>query len=245
MSRRFELLIVALALAAGGARVAAQPAPVALVPFESSYAVQWRGMSAGTSHFTFRHLDGDTWSYESRSAPRGVFRAFLPSEVSQHSEMRISASGVQPLSYRADDGTASRKRDIDLQFDWRQLRVRGTAEEQPVDALLQPGTQDDLSVQIALMQALANGNTPASFVTFNQRGLREYQYRRESEATLQTPLGAIATVVYSSQRVGSNRVTRYWCAPSLGYLPMRAQQLRGERIEWTMDIRSLTRAAGG
>jgi len=226
---------VALLLLASGALA------TDLLPFETSYAVQWRGMQAGTSRFSFKHQDGDQWTYESRSSPRGLFKAFLPDNLTQHSQMRIDDAGVQPLHYRADDGTPATKRDIDLQFDWQQLRVSGISEDQPVDAPLVAGVQDDLSVQIALMLELSRGQTPASFKTFNDRGLREYQYRREAEETLQTPIGTIATVVYSSQRAGSIRVTRYWCAPSLGFLPLKAQQKRGDRVEWTMEIRTLSR----
>jgi hypothetical protein len=226
-----------------GAAVADDRALAAdLPPFETNYAVQWRGMQAGTSSFSFKRQESDQWTYESRSSPRGVFKAFLPDSLTQHSQMRIDDAGVQPLRYRADDGTSATKRDIDLQFDWPQLRVSGVSEDQPVAAPLVAGVQDDLSVQIALMLELSRGQTPASFKTFNDRGLREYQYRREAEETLQTPLGAIATVVYSSQRAGSNRVTRYWCAPSLGYLPLKAQQKRAERVEWTMEIRTLSRS---
>jgi hypothetical protein len=236
--RRLEAPALAATLLFAAGIVAAQQTG----PFVTNYTVQWRGMQAGTSTFTFRQQNGELWSYESRSSPRGLFKAFLPANLTQHSDMRIGDAGVQPLRYRADDGTAATKRDIDLQFDWQKLRVTGTSEDRPIDEPLEAGVQDDLSVQIALIHELAAGRTPAGFKTFNNRGLREYQYLRVGEETLQTPLGAVATIIYSSQRAGSNRVTRYWCAPSLGFLPLKAQQKRGERVEWTMDIRSLTRS---
>jgi hypothetical protein len=36
-------------------------------------------------------------------------------------------------------------------------------------------------------------------------------------------------------------VTRFWCAPARGYIPMRVEQKRGDDIEWSMEIRSLSR----
>ena len=70
---------------------------------------------------------------------------------------------------------------------------------------------------------------------------REYRYQREGEATITTPLGRIDTVIYSSQHPGSPRITRFWCAPSRGYLPMRVEQKRIDSVEWTMEIRTLRR----
>ena len=71
--------------------------------------------------------------------------------------------------------------------------------------------------------------------------MREYQYTREGEATLQTPLGTIATIVYQERARGSPRVTRFWCAPERGYIPLKVEQTRGKDVEWTMEIRSLKR----
>jgi hypothetical protein len=48
-------------------------------------------------------------------------------------------------------------------------------------------------------------------------------------------------VIFRSSREGSTRVTRLWLAPSLGYIPVRAQQKRGDRTEFTMMVRSLER----
>jgi hypothetical protein len=71
--------------------------------------------------------------------------------------------------------------------------------------------------------------------------VRQYRYVREGEATLQTPLGKIETVIYRSERENSPRVTRFWCAPGRGYIPLRVEQKRGDDIEWSMEIRSLKR----
>jgi hypothetical protein len=212
-----------------------------LKPFEASYTVSWHGMNAGTSTLTLEAAGDNRWTYRSSNKPRGLFRAFLPDSITQRSEMRLTDKGVQPVHYVATQGGDSKARDIDLTFDWDRGRVTGTAAEQPVDAAIAPGTQDDLSVQIALTYELDNGRTPATFKTYGDRGAREYQYIREGTETLQTPLGAIETTIYRTERTGSPRVTRYWCAPSLGYLPMKAQQKRGDDVEWTMDIQALKR----
>ncbi len=106
---------------------------------------------------------------------------------------------------------------------------------------LRPGVQDDLSAQVSLIQALNSGQAPASLLVFDKSGIRDYSYTAVGEEKLSTPLGAVATVIYRSQRAQAPRSTRYWCAPALGYIPVRVEQRRLDKVEWTMNLRSLHR----
>ena len=236
--QRITRLSASLALALG---IALESGAGELKPFQVTYSVDWHGFTAGVSTLTLASNGPGLWTYRSSSEARGLFRAVLGGEITQRSDMRLTVDGIQPLHYVGDDGKASTERDIDLEFDWQRLRVSGTAGGRPVDAPIKPGTQDDLSVQIALIHELDNGRTPTSFQTYGDGGAREYKYLRDGAETLQTPLGVIATVIFRTERSGSPRVTRYWCAPSLGYLPLRAQQKRNDDVEWTMDVRTLKR----
>lgn len=210
-----------------------------LQPFAATYGVVWRGLNAGTATVTLTQSAPGQWLYSSQLAAHGIFRLAMSGQATQRSELRLHEDHVQPLHYTA--GGSERLKTQDLRFDWSASRVTGTAAGHSVDAPLEAGTQDDLSVQLALMHELNQGRTPSGFRIFNDRGLNEYEYRRVGEATIDTELGRLETVLYTSGRPGSERVTRYWCAPSLGNLPVRAQQKRGERIDWTMSIRKLER----
>jgi hypothetical protein len=106
---------------------------------------------------------------------------------------------------------------------------------------LQPGTQDDLSVQIAVMVELLAGRTPDQFLLIDKNSVREYRYTREGEESLSTPLGKLDTVIFRSQKTGSPRVTRFWCAPSRGYIPLRVEQTKGDEVQWTMQVQSVKR----
>src|SRR6185312_1580193 len=117
-----------------------------LKPFRASYTWIWHGLTVAETKLQLQ-LQGDTWVYESRSEPRGIGRVMSERPV-QRSVMRVTDAGVQPLSYQADDGTSSTKRDADVKFDWSSGRITGMYEDHKVDVPLSPGVQDDLSVQI-------------------------------------------------------------------------------------------------
>jgi hypothetical protein len=226
----------ALALSLLGVGVAAADE---LKPFEASYAWIWHGMTVAVTHLKLEKT-GDTWTYTSRSEPRGIGN-LLSQRPKTVSVLRVTDAGLQPLSYKGDDGTSSTKHTVDIKYDWDKKRITGVYEDTPVDLPLTPDVQDDSSVQVAMMVELLRGRTPEHFSVLDKNTVRDYRYAREGEETLKTPFGDVATVIYSSQGANSRHINRYWCAPARGYIPMRVQQKRGDEVQWTMEIQSLKR----
>ena len=80
-----------------------------------------------------------------------------------------------------------------------------------------------------MMVELLSGRTPDHFSLLNKDKLRVYHYKREGEATVKTPFGDVATVIYSSQADYSPRITRFWCAPDRGSRPDACRAEKGQR----------------
>ena len=216
------LLALSSCLAAMNTLAATPP----LEPFQASFEVVFRGMNAGMSSLELTRDNGNRWRY---------------GEIRQTSVFVLEDDKPRPLRYAADDGTKATGKDIALEFDWTAGRVRGTAERKPVDLPLQAGLQDGMSVQIALLRALAAGERPSGFRLIDKDEIKEYLYVDEGRATLRTVAGELDTVVWSSRRPNSDRVTRVWYAPSLGFLPVQAERKRGDRLEWSMRLKSYRR----
>ncbi len=210
-------------------------------PFKITFDVEWRGMGAGTSTLQLTRKSPTEYTYQSSNTARGIFRLAIPDTITQISHMSLVDGKVRPLSYVGDDGSADTDKDVSLKFDWKTMRVTGIAENKPVDAALTPGVQDSLSVQVALMCALAAGESPKSFQLIDKDEVKEYQYTHEGNATLETPAGKLETVIYTSQRKGAKRLTRLWIAPSLGYLPVRAEQVNKGKRELQLELKSVER----
>jgi uncharacterized protein DUF3108 len=231
-------LFAGLACAAALLLQTAPAAAQSLTPFEASYAWSWHGAEVAVSTLKLEPGQGDNWIYSSHSEPRGI-GVLYPMRPRMRSEMRVSDQGVQPLSYHATDGTSANQRGAEVSFDWQAGRATGSYQGVPVDLALKSGAQDDLSIQIALLLALRQGKIPGAVSLLDKNSLRDYSYQREGTETITTRLGKIETVVYASHHEGSPRTTRFWCAPSKGYLPMRVQQKRLDSVEWTMEIETL------
>ena len=230
-----------LAASLSAPAVRAQDTQRSLKPFSASFEVVYRGMNAGTTTLELSSEGGDRWRYVSRANARGVFRLALSGEIRQTSQFTLGAAGPRPIRYVADDGTEDVERDIRLDFDWKAGRVRGTAEAQPVDLAVRDGLQDGMSVQIALIRALAADERPRRFFLIDKDEIKEYVYEQEGVARIKTAAGELDTVIWSSRRPNSDRVTRVWYATDLGYTPVQAERRRADKVEWTMRLKALKR----
>ena len=210
-----------------------------LRPYTATYNGIWKGMTVAVSTLKLEQT-GDTWTFSSRSEPRGIGKlasgVFPPLQVSV---VRVTDQGVQPQSFKSSGGDSGKS--IELKYDWQAHRVTGIYESTKVDLPLTPRVQDDGSVQLALMVELLAGRTPPTVQLIDKNSVREYEFSRDGEATIKTPMGDVRTVIFKSQKKYSPRITRFWCAPDRGYIPMRVQQKKDDDVQWTLEIQSLKR----
>jgi hypothetical protein len=202
---------------------AAAAADEALAPFVAEYDVRYGRMAVGTSRTQLARANGG-WTMESTSTATGFARVIAGGTLRQLSEFELLADGPRPLSYSFDDGTARTGRDIALEFDWAAGRVRGTAEDEPVDVATVAGLQDAASMQALVLARLRAGREPGTIAMIEKDRVKYYRYTLVRRETLKTALGELETVVYRSARDGSSRETHTWHAPKLGYIAVQAEQ---------------------
>lgn len=159
--------------------------------------------------------------------------------------MRIDANGVRPLSWFVEDGKIGNKQDGALVFTWEKGRVSGTIKGQPVELQTVPGLQDRLSIQIAVMTLLLRGDEPDVIAMIGDDEIKRYSYTRVGTEQIRTKIGEFATVLFESTRPGSSRVSRFWQAPALGYLPVRVEQVRDGKVETVLELVAMSREESG
>lgn len=207
------------------------------VPFVATYTIAWHGITAGSSTLELTETASQLYLYTSTDSAYGVFRLAFPHPLRQSSRFRVEAGEVEPLTFQA--GGAGNE--VMAQFDWKSGQVTGMAKGKLLDLRLQPGTQDPLSVQIAIMLQLQSGDAPASFWMLNTDEIDRFQYVRHDEATLDTALGKLRTILYTSHAPGSDKTTYLWLAPSLNYMPARAEQRVKGSTQVSLQIRAFAR----
>jgi hypothetical protein len=234
------LRFLALLMVCGAAHAASQ---AELRPFTATYSLLWNGMSVGNVEVQLQRLPDGSWSYQTRVKPRTLARPFIPSDMAELSESLLTFQDgrVLPRQFTADDGSRRGDHDQQLDFDWTRGRVTGIFERKPVDLALQPGMLDSQSVQVALMSELIAGRSPTKFVLVEKGRIREHAYTKESDATVSTVVGEQRTEIFRSSRAGSRKTNWFWCAPELGYLPVRVERRDGKNVELLMRLTALER----
>ena len=227
---------LALLLALGGASAHADP--VDLRPFRATYNAEWKGITAATSVVELRPAGPDTYTYSSENSARGIFRMAFPDALIQISTFKVIDGRIVPQTFR---GTDEKDRAINLTFDWQKKRVTGVAKERAVDLELPEGAQDAMSLQIASLRNLASGKLDKTAWMIEGNKLKDYEMTLDGNARIETELGDLDTLIYVSRRPNSDRFTRTWVAPALGYLPVRAESIRGKKVEVTLLIQSVDR----
>lgn len=203
-----------------------------LQPFVAEYSVKYAAFSVGGSRLELRRdSQPGRWIVESRADASGLARLVASGTLRQTSWIQVDGSRSRPLRFRFDDGMERSKEDVAIDFDWSAGRVTGTAKGEAVDVPTQPELQDPVSMQIATMLALQDGRQPGRQPMIEGTKIKVYDYQLLRSERLDTALGPLDTVVYSSSRQGSDRVTYIWLAPKLGYLSVRLEQQRdGKRL---------------
>ncbi len=207
-------------------------------PFSAHYVAQWKSIDVGSSDLELvRGMQPGRYVYTWRIRAGGIFRLIYRHDVVQKSWLEVDGTDVRPLTYEAQDGDSR----IHLDFDWNARRAQGTITGKPVDLALRDGTQDLMSIQIQVMQDLRAGQLPSTFWIIDKDQIKDFEYRRVGEQRIATALGELDTIAVTSRRPDGDRVLTMWFAPSLGYVPVRAERTRGGRLEFEMRIRRFSR----
>lgn len=213
-------------------------APAAsLAPSDATYVLS-RGMltlGEGRIRLTPRGAAG-CWRYEYTAQPSGLARLFI-GEVSERSDFCMVAGELlsQQFEFKRAD---KHDDDFSLNFNWKDRVVRSSVGEmRPLEA----GMVDRLAMQVAVQNwVIDRGGKPGvdEFVVTNidKKKLRTYRFRITGTETIQAPAGRFDTV--RVERVDDpKKATRFWLAPSRGYLAVRVEQIKGDSEQFKMLLK--------
>ena len=208
-----------------------------------SFHATFLGFNAGELQLTLTpDAEPGSWIYETRVFPSFLASFKIPAKSIERSWFRVTPDGVEPRRYLLNDGSGNAGKTTSLSYDPAQSRVAGTVEGQPLEISVPPGTQDVNSIRAALMVDLAAGREPHEYPMLDGRELKYYVYARVGPARIATALGDMDTVIYKSERKGSQgrgRIWQYWYAPSLDWLPVRIEQREEGKARMTFTLRSM------
>lgn len=232
MTRRAALgALFAALLPAAAASTQQRPAP-----FRARYRVAYQGIAVGTGSIALRYDADGGYRMRSEIAADGWAALLFSDTIVETAAGTLTAAGPRPRSYRYTQTGGRRERVTTLAFDWPRRRVVSVSDGDAATLPLGAAAVDPLSVYLQVMWRLQRGEPAATVTLVVRHRVRDYRLRADGRERLTLPAGPLETRRYSRQRPGSSRLTRFWLAPRLGWLPVQVVQYRdgGERLRLTL-----------
>ncbi len=184
--KRVVLAVLALASAA---TAFARPDRIS-----AEYRLSSNGVTIGRVTESFER-NGANYSIRSVTRSEGILKAILDETLVVESAGKVTASGLQPLTFDQRRSGHPAK-DIKATFDWERGILQSSYRGETKEMALPPATQDRLSFLYQFMNMEMPGSRVEMNVS-NGRKVKRYTYRFIEEARLDTPAGRFDTVRYA------------------------------------------------
>ncbi len=196
--------------------------------FAAVYELSLNRFGIGEARVALSAQPDGRYDYRSHTRPIGLAKLFRADQVQESSLFTLHKDRIRPLEYRFDHTGSKKGRHAYLRFDWQAGEVSNTVEGHTWQMDIPEGALDKLVVQVAVMMDLSAGKEKLTYAIADGGKLKEYHFAVIGEETIRVPAGEFRTFKIERVRKDFDRTTHLWCAPALGYLPVRIEQIEHE-----------------
>ncbi|NIR61777.1 MAG: DUF3108 domain-containing protein [Gammaproteobacteria bacterium] len=220
------------------ASLAAPSAP--LDPFDAKYTVRAKGFKVAEMTLSLQRDGEARFLYRARTRAAGLLALFRDDRVDEQSLWIYYEGSIRPLRYRYDHTGRDEPRHVRLRFHWERGVVENTVSGDSWRMDIPPGTLDKLAIQLAVMLDLRRGERALTYPIADGGKLKTYRFEIVGRERVETPAGEYQTVKLRRQREDDDeRVTHFWCAPTLGFLPVQVEHMKKGKGTAHMTLESV------
>lgn len=204
-----------------------------LTPHQAEYKVRISVVSGKLNTELRAGDDGYVARYVIK--PTGLSKLITRGKMDITSEFTSESHGVKPVSFKSVD-TIRKDPDVDLRFDWDTNEAAGTIGDEEVVLSLDGISHDSVSLQYELMHDLMNDSLSPQYTIFDTDKMRVANVQNVGTKQIKTKAGTFEVVGIQHQKEGSSRVTTFWTAEELGYLPVIMEQHRKGKLKFRATL---------
>lgn len=177
-----------------------------------------QGMVVGKTTHKWRTANNQ-YLLTSSSEATGLFSLFFSGRYLLTSRGELNEQGLKPISFWIQRGQSSERTEF-AEFDWEGKSLQYGKQGDIRNAVLDAGTQDQLSVFYHLaLTAPRSGRFKLALTT--GRKFNQYEYQLVGEEMLDTPLGQLKTQHLARVVQDTGSKSDIWLAIDHHYLPVR------------------------
>lgn len=215
--------------------------PAALTPpFDAVYRVKTGGLDAGSMQRRFEIDAAGSYRFTSMIEAEGLVALLKPTRIEESSSGNWTAGRPQAQRYAHHKLSGKKTKETTITFDWAELIAAATVNGTRVEAPVTTDTLDKLNFQLAVMHDLAAGQTSLRYRVADAGASKIYVLELRPTERVQAAGQTYDTLPVAYSRTDGRR-TVLWCAPALGYLPVRIEYTEKDGGVTTAVLASVTR----
>lgn len=223
-----------------GAGNSPSPAKPYLPDFTANYTLKKSGLAIASMRVMLVQQQGH-YTYTSLSRTVGLVSLFRDDRIMEQSRGQLVDGYIQPHEYRYQR-TGKKHKEIRIDFDWTQHQALHDENGNKTTIAIDTHAVDEFVNQLALMLDLQRQTgTPASGASFTYKVVDEGVQKDRSFATegteqVRTGAGEFNAIRIRRARTEGNRITWFWCAPALHYLPVKIEHVEGDGGKLILEL---------
>ena len=202
--------------------------------FESTYEVYHNSIYLGDTVRKLSKQKDGLWLYQSSTRAKGIIGAFIKDEIEERSILSITPNGIKPFFYSYEQTGGKDEQHIHLDYKWVKNSLLNSHLNE--DLALLPGTQDLLSFVLQIMVELQANKQSIEMPIADKDSIERYRLKVIGKETIETPYKSLPTIVLLSNKINGKRQFKFWCAPSLQYLPIVIKKIDNDGDEDTLSL---------
>lgn len=210
-----------------------------LKAYAAEYNLTRNGMHIGKVEISLELSTSGGYTYRSHTVPVGLVAVFRKDEITEVSQGSIQNNLITPLTYHYLHKKSKKTRKVDLNFDWKALRVTNQTPDSNWSMAITDGVQDKFSQQLALTQRLPGNGDSIKFEVADGGRLKIYQFTPQGEERLKTEVGEYTAIKLTREKDSRPSNATFWMAPELNYLPIKIVKQEKDN-QFVMELRSIT-----
>ena len=188
-----------------------------LPTFSATYDFNLDNKLSGKATRTLSRV-GDQYHYE--FSAKASFASAL-----ETSDFEFDGKQVRSLSYRNRKQVFFRSRENTVRFDWNSKQAHTVHNDAGRDYAIRDDVLDPLNLEIQLRHEMQEGGKlKGEFWLGDVKGQHSVSFEINGTERIKTPYGVLDTIKVRRAHDDPGRVTQFWLAPSLDYLPVRFLQ---------------------
>ena len=208
--------------------------------YQATYSIGRNDFRIGDASFSLTQNQDGTYTYTSVSKAAGLVSLFVSDVVTETSRFKVMDGELQSLQYTYEHTGNDKDKKENIRFDWDKHVAHSNEGGKQHTLPLTAGTYDRLLAQLAVSVNLEAGKTVGEYRVLDHNEISIYHMQPQGDTDLKTPAGEYKVIDMVRKVPKKNRVTTFWLAPKLDYLPVQMQQTEPGKATISLVLTDIT-----